>query len=253
MKLMEIYRELSEGLISSVDPVYFESAIVEENIGGVAVSAITIQGQSGGTEWVEVELEGLDDGYIETWDAFITAYERINKKANLMGWYPALYLIYGTDENGYRHPDVNQMSGWLRIKKLSEVGDFKFEDLYVKIQYEAKYDIVKKLKNSLPDKIYHITDKKHVEKIKRIGLSPKAGEKHSNHPGRIYFALDKQTASRVLLMGLDDYLDQPVWLEINTGKLQDGFVCYADPQFKGGWYTYNNIPPSAIEVVWGDV
>jgi hypothetical protein len=116
------------------------------------------------------------------------------------------------------------------------------EPSYLTFRFEPKYDQA----IQTPRYLYHITDSKYLENIKRIGLKPRALSKKSTHESRIYFSLDKNTASR-LWDSLKWYIprDRGVLLTIDTEKLNANF--YNDPNFnKLGVYTYANIPPSAI-------
>jgi hypothetical protein len=113
---------------------------------------------------------------------------------------------------------------------------------YLIFTFEAKYDPVVEV----PRYLYHITDSKYLDKIKQIGLKPRALNKRSAHESRIYFSLDKKSSDYLwdklkLHMGPG----KGILLTIDTTNLEVTF--YNDPNFdKLGVYTYSNIPPSSI-------
>lgn len=125
----------------------------------------------------------------------------------------------------------------------------KFRDLilneqptYLIFEFEAKYDPIVEV----PRFVYHITADKNIDKIKKIGLTPKTQGKRSTHPERIYVSLSKKD-SDFLFNRLKYHFGkgQGIELVIDTATLKQTF--YEDPNFKGrGVYTYTNIPPQAI-------
>lgn len=113
---------------------------------------------------------------------------------------------------------------------------------YLSFIFEPKYDPVVEV----PRYIYHITDSKYLDKIKQIGLKPKALNKKATHESRIYFSLDKKS-SDYLWDRLKYFIssDKGILLTIDTENLAATF--YDDPNFSNmGVYTYSNIPPSNI-------
>jgi hypothetical protein len=113
---------------------------------------------------------------------------------------------------------------------------------YLIFTFEAKYDPIV----GVPQYLYHITDSKYLDKIKQIGLKPRALNKRSAHEARIYFSLDKKSSDYLwnrlkLHMGSGN----GILLTIDTTNLETAF--YNDPNFdKLGVYTYSNIPSSSI-------
>jgi predicted peptidase len=113
---------------------------------------------------------------------------------------------------------------------------------YLSFIFEPKYDPVVEV----PKYIYHITDNRYLDKIKQIGLKPRALNKRSTHESRIYFSLGKES-SDALWSKLKLYIGtgKGVLLTVDTSNLDAVF--YNDPNYdKLGVYTYNNIPPSSI-------
>jgi len=113
---------------------------------------------------------------------------------------------------------------------------------------EAKYDY----EVSIPDNLYHASPIKFKEKILKWGLSPKSGNKLSNHPERIYLTDDIKKAIR-----FGDYLrgDSDIdWYKngyciysikgVGINKL------YSDVNFRdGGYYTTDNIKKVNINIL----
>lgn len=123
---------------------------------------------------------------------------------------------------------------------------------------EAKYDL---LISNYPDKLYHITNIDLWDKIQKNGLTPKSGEKLSNHPERIYLANSVENAEKLAIpfhnmnrikKSTQKYIPSNKYLilEIDTTKLDDWFRLYQDPNYIGrGYYTLNTINPWSIRII----
>ena len=151
-----------------------------------------------------------------------------------------------------------------QIKKDVDVYDYfiafikKFNINEIGIFIEPKYPFIideKYLKNK---RFFHITNKKYLEKIKKIGLTPKNSQTNFEHPGnRIYLMASvnttlidnfKQTLSKSKNWNINDIIT----LEITPDKLE----FYIDPNFDNNQiesdiavFTLNNIPPNLIEIL----
>lgn len=153
---------------------------------------------------------------------------------NNLGYFPSIVQY---------HSGVSRKSG--QIKYTSE----RFRELmtdeqpgYLSFIFEPKYDPVVQV----PRYIYHITDERFLDKIKKIGLKPRALNKRSAHESRIYFSVTKQ-ASDFLWKGLKQHIpkNKGVLLTIDTQGI--GATFYNDPNFdEDGVYTYSNITPQHI-------
>ena len=116
---------------------------------------------------------------------------------------------------------------------------------YDGLRFEAKFDVEESF---LPQYYYHVTDKKHLPKILKIGLTPKTKSKLSHHPERIYLAKDEEYANDIMKQFLDGgFIKNPVILRIKPHGLTNVFL--KDQQYDGGVYTQQNIPPKNIEIV----
>jgi glycosyltransferase involved in cell wall biosynthesis len=58
------------------------------------------------------------------------------------------------------------------------IGDIKVDEIFIEPKYDYQVDI--------PKVLYHTSPLKFKEKILKSGLSPRSGNKLSNHPDRIY-------------------------------------------------------------------
>ena len=120
---------------------------------------------------------------------------------------------------------------------------------YVQAGYEKRHDKPIILKTN---RLYHITRRENLPRIKRDGLVPKAKNKKSYHLERIYFFTEDHGESGFKTLTEDLYgtHDSPFGyavLEIDIAKAGNA-VFHNDVNASGGVYTTDNIPPSAITV-----
>jgi hypothetical protein len=151
----------------------------------------------------------------------------ILKTANILGYYPAGF----GDEFKYYKFNKNDI---LNIES----------GLKYKIFFEAKYDKNVHIKKDL----YHVTTRDKFKKIQRVGLTPKSMSKISEHPDRIYLAVNLQGVEFIRAGLKKHYLNRElITLKIDISKIRD-HKFMNDPNFEPyGVYTYQNIPPIAIE------
>ncbi len=140
----------------------------------------------------------------------------------------------------------------IRVKELTDA--FLKNNVYlIVLRFEAKYEDGAYTNNIIcPDKLYHITNG-NIERIKKIGLYSKSCNKLSDHPERIYLCVNSNDCMRLLKM-FKNYDTQnnkeikPYYLlEINSSVSK--FVLHTDPNFKEGFFTYDNIRPNDIKVI----
>ena len=132
----------------------------------------------------------------------------------------------------------------------------------VEFIFESKFDDVLKHK---PQIVYHVTERRNIEKIMKVGIVPKYKYKKTFHLERIYITLHLDSAIKIKNMfiydkvrnnkssiGYDDIKDDYVILEIDiTDKFYKDMKIYKDPNMKGGYYVYNNIRPQDIKIIDG--
>ena len=147
----------------------------------------------------------------------------INECINLYGYYPSYYFI--------------------EIPNIAEI----------KINFEAKYsDSVYTNDIVCPNKLYHLTYQENINKISKIGLYPKTYNRISDHSSRIYLFPDMSQYQNLLstLKRSDKINNLPdkkySLLEIETDNI---LILHTDPNYRLGYYTYDNIHPSKIKIL----
>lgn len=110
----------------------------------------------------------------------------------------------------------------------------------------------------LPEFLYHITEKKYLNKILKNGLIPKSHSKIEKHPDRVYLLNNLTGALDFKKILLKNYPDRKFqFLKINT-KLINNIKLYFDPTYFSderdyndfsykAYYTYDNISPLVIK------
>ena len=127
---------------------------------------------------------------------------------------------------------------------MNNVDQFDF--LFINL--EAKFDILLD-KDKWPDKLYHLTRQNVLEKIKKIGITPRTHSKLSAHSERVYFAKDEDSAEVIYNQFKKLYPDQKfALLEIDPKQVKH-LRLFDDPNFKNlGCYGLVNVPPNAIKI-----
>lgn len=154
--------------------------------------------------------------------------ESINKLMNNYGYFPSTWF---TEPNSGNFRDINNID----------------HDSLEIIRYEPKFDIIYTPENRY---LYHVTDKKHVNKILKNGLTPKTKSKVTDHPDRIYFSTDIGYMSEIMdIFVYDNHINYHdiVKLKVDIHNLHIPFM--VDGQFPGGVYTTHNIPPNRVEII----
>lgn len=165
----------------------------------------------------------------------------VNKFMDSYGWYPS---NAGNDKESLDlYKNVNRY--------------FNRNNVYV--EYQAKWN-KKVITNNRY--LYHITPDLKVKPISVLGLTPKTQGKISNDPGRIYFIETptdlKKYNTDLHEIAIDLYksyknkqlVKNMCVLRIDLSKIPN-IQFYEDPKAKE-WtsiWTYQNIPPAAIEVI----
>jgi len=130
--------------------------------------------------------------------------------------------------------------GWYIASKNYKKFNYKKE-----ITIEPKFDI-KISKKNIPLVLYHITDEKYVEKIKKKGILPRSHSKITYHPERVYLctsgSMDWLANEFYKYWGIE-----PVVFSIDMEKLN--IDLYMDRNMQTAFYTTDSIPPTAIKGV----
>lgn len=158
---------------------------------------------------------------------------------NNLGWFVATY-------------ETSNKRGKFDLSSfLKDMDDY---DGAIRFNIEQKYDY-ELSRSKVGDKLYHITSPAAVDKILKIGLTPKTRSKMATHPDRIYLSNSISDLTAIADQ-MDSFLrgNGTVILQIDTNKIPSKAKFYRDPDFSndprddGGFYTYTNIPPNAISV-----
>ncbi|MFW6008302.1 MAG: hypothetical protein ACOCP8_03460 [archaeon] len=137
-------------------------------------------------------------------------------------------------------------NNYIDYKTIDEILSIldKIEDIWLVI--EPKYDTTITGENI--KFLYHLTEKKYLERIKKNGLVLKSKSKKAYHPNRIYVVDNIENLKTLALQfteggkTLDDFIIIKIdYLKTNKPKI------YNDPNYyKFGYYIIDNISPDAI-------
>ena len=112
------------------------------------------------------------------------------------------------------------------------------KSIYIVPKYDKEADFI-------PDFVYHVTYKKHIDKIMKIGLVSNTKNKYNIHPERIYVSF-----SIGVLVDMSYYLQDPIFLGIDMRNIKDKYKLYTDSKCQpGAFYLIGNIPPENIKVI----
>lgn len=161
----------------------------------------------------------------------------ININQNLLGYFPSYIWV----KNDF---------GWNSYKFDKKYLNPKY--ISIKIRFESKYDDgLYKNDIDVPEIAYHISPCKNKEKISKNGLSPKSFNRKTVHTERIYLFDDLNNLTNLLKsMKLNDNLNN-----INQNytlyqiEMNDKMIIHTDPNYKYGFYTYDNISPYKIKIL----
>lgn len=223
MKIFNFLLEtaLNEGLIKT-QGAYATKSIIERNHKLVRVLYVdddeTVLG-------LEIRLKVLKPGELDS----------ILKLVNNLGWFPSIYI---TNVSGEKTKFVDN-------NKFKE--DVKDAGI-VSIKLEKKFDPVRKTTHG--SDYFHVARQKVLPKIEKNGLVPRSKSKIGFHPERIYLARGYNKALEILEMLYQHDESEPLWVmfQVDITKVPN-IELRNDPNFEGGVYTLQNIPPSALKVV----
>lgn len=126
----------------------------------------------------------------------------------------------------------------LKLNEYENAHSLIFEPKYDKDVYDRV------MKNKF---LIHITFEKYVDKIMKIGLSPRTHNKFWKYPDRVYLIstndLNDVNNIGVALAANNESI---CLVLLNKDNLHNNIKFYDDPNAKNGIFTYDNIPPNAI-------
>lgn len=173
--------------------------------------------------------------YLEIYTNDINILKGINHQALTLGYFPSIYKV--TLSNGSTN----------RLKNIPNMNNVSI----IEINYEAKYeDGLYKNDIICPDKLYHLSYDDNNKSIMMKGLYPKSKSRLSIHPERIYLFEDLNNY-KILLNNLKlsdgmngNYNKKYSLYEIDC--IDDILILHTDPNYRFGYFTYDNITPNKI-------
>jgi hypothetical protein len=203
--------------------------------------------------WVNIDKKYENNSFSIRFDGVINVNELewLMNLINNLGYYCSAYNLFKNKKRKY----------FIWVSKGDYLNDIKNCN-EVEFLFESKFDEILKHKPSI---IYHVTERKNIEKIIKIGIVPKSKHKKTYHMDRIYVALHLDLSIKIknmfiydkirnskLPVGYDDIKDEYIILELNiTDNFYKDMKIYKDPNMKGGYYIYNNIRPQDIKIIDG--
>lgn len=136
-----------------------------------------------------------------------------------------------TGERGESLQDKKLIEDTLTKAERISIGIEPYYD--EKVSFEGEY-------------LYHTTDKRNIDKIKKFGLVPKSKNTRSFYPERIYLSPNEIWMETIKNQLSSDKSGEYVNMRIKNFK---GLNLYKDLRFKGGFFTYDNISPEHIELM----
>jgi hypothetical protein len=177
--------------------------------------------------------------YVELITNDYSIIESINHQSYTLGYFPSEYKLTLNNGMNNKFKDINN-------RDLTNVHK-------IEVAYEAKYEDGLYTNNIIcPNKLYHLTSEKNSESIKKVGLYPKSKKRISVHPDRIYL-FDDINNYNILLRNLknSDIMNgiktKYILLEIDSSN--DKLILHTDPNYRFGYFTYDNISPSLIKEI----
>jgi hypothetical protein len=183
-------------------------------------------GLKSGGEQSEIEITS---GREET----VSRITEIEELCNVLGW----FISHGDGKRDGKNGEPGEY--YIYDKNFNE---HTYDEVIIKPKYDPK-EISGK-----PSVMYHVTPRRNVDKILKIGLIPKHKDKQAYHPDRVYLTDEPELA-----WGLKNEFERiDGWkceiLKIMTKNLN--IKLYSDVDARNnGFYTLENIPPQFISIL----
>ncbi len=163
----------------------------------------------------------------------------IEHKSFVLGYFPSYYWVVLNNgmKNSFKYDEFNLPSN------TSEIT----------IKFESKYDDgLHKNDNLCPDKLYNLTYLDNKDSIFEKGIYPKSNKRLSVHPDRIYL-FDNIENYKVLLNNLKmsdriNNINKP-YLLLEIDCTERSLIIHTDPNYRLGYFTYDNINPIDIKII----
>jgi len=229
-KYKEFLEELKEGLITTHDITVYNKVIINY------LDSLDIKNNLKIIDKLNFFLKIFNNINVKN-------IEMINHYIYNLGYFPSSYTVILT--NGM-------------INRFKYLKDIKFQNIQsIEINYEAKYsDGLYKNDIICPDKLYHLTYSDNWNSITKKGIYPKSKKRLSVHPDRIYL-FENISDYKTLLnnLKLSDNINsinkKYDLLEIDSSG--DKFILHTDPNYRMGYFTYDNISPKLVKKIYSDI
>ena len=133
--------------------------------------------------------------------------------------------------------------------------EYPYIDKWVYLNFEPKNqddvnECVRKMKV-----IYHVTQEKNVDKIIKIGLTPRFKNPLFSYPERVYLFVEETPPEEIYsltkqLKNIKNDETKHSLLILDVTRIPNNVNFYLDPNYGYGLYTKDNIPPTAIKEVF---
>lgn len=224
MTYLEFTEQLKEGLITTHD-INKYSNIITDYLDKIGIS-----------NTIQIIDKFQFNFSIDTNDMNIV--DVINHQCYSLGYFPSYYWIILNNgmKNGFK-----------------EILTLPNNTKKVTIQYESKYDDGL-YKNDVicPDRLYHLSYQENKDSIFKKGIYPKSKRRLSNHSERIYLFDDIN--NYLLLLKILKFSDikndtQKLYILLEINCSVDSLILHTDPNYRLGYFTYDNINPKNITVI----
>jgi len=162
--------------------------------------------------------------------------EKIYSLINVSGYYIAQYFIVNRKGDNIKHGTIYEDEYLTDKENLTAfVLNKKFDSEIVDL--------------SSLNYLYHVTEEKYLDKIKRQGIKPISRMKIEKHPERIYLFDSEVNAEEFVKDLTKRFNGNYVILKIDVSKLNQTTKFYKDPLFLddvNAYYIYDNISPLSI-------
>ena len=188
---------------------------------------------------VDYDSETVGLGFMVRWfknDEFDNKMSELFTLINNMGWFMSMYTTRGDE---YRKHKFNGVEDFIETIKSGNIDS-------ISMKLEMKFDPERGVQKIY----YHVTQQKNIPKIAKYGLAPRTESKIGYHPERIYLAINYNYAMDILEMMYERDVSKPLWCvyEVDASKIKN-LKTLVDPNFDGGVYTSQNIPPTALKLM----
>lgn len=173
----------------------------------------------------DIEYYDTDDFSLSLSNITTNALSIIISRCEILGYFPSTFKL-----NNIRINNDTNIERFVDIVKNYSIS--KNDTLWLQFESWQDQDI------DIPDKLYHVTKTKNLNRIKRYGLCPKSKNKISYHPDRIYFVDNFKFA-----LNIYKQLNEIDYCVIEILPEKNILLLRSDPNYNQGYYTNQNIPP----------